>query len=72
LTGKSTIKHPHLHVGTSDPSLNYGKRHLPTGIISLPEIILSLITEFDVRPLRSDWREIPTSNTGTIQTATQD
>ncbi len=70
--GRSQIKHPHLHVGTHDPSLNYGKKHLVTGFISLPEIILCLITEFDIPPIRPDWRDILTSETGTIRTATQD
>ncbi len=42
----------------TDPNLNYGKRHLVTGHISLQKIIRCLITEFDITPLRPDWRDI--------------
>ncbi len=57
-TGPSPVRNPHLHVGMTDPNLNYGKRHLVTGHISLQKIIRCLITEFDITPLRPDWRDI--------------
>ena len=55
-----------------DPGLNYGKKQFPNYLISLSEIILCLITEFDIPPLRPDWNDILTSDTGTIQPVTQD
>jgi len=43
-----------------------------TGLISFPEIIRCLITEFDVTPLRPDWRDILRTGTDTIVTTIQD
>lgn len=71
-TGASEITHPHLHVALHDPKLGYGKKHLVTGLVSLPDVIRCLITEFDIPPLRPDWRDILTTGTGTIQPITQD
>ena len=49
--GSSSVKHPHLHVGSHDRRLAQGEKHLPTGYISFAEIIHCLITEFEIPPL---------------------
>jgi hypothetical protein len=65
--GSSSIKHPHLHAGSQDRRLAHGKKHLPTGYISLAEIIRCLITEFEAPPLRTDWADILAATPGTIE-----
>lgn len=56
----------HLHVSASldaqfdaltKREIALDKRHLTTGIVSLQAFVPMLVTEFDVRPLREDWRE---------------
>jgi hypothetical protein len=32
--------------------------HLPTGFITLADIVRLLIDEFGVEPLRADWRDV--------------
>lgn len=50
------VKFPHLHV--EHPHLK--KAHFPTSRISIEEVLRLLITDFEVRPLRSDWDTILT------------
>ncbi len=59
--------HPHMHVSASinariDAVTRRGialdKRHLVTGRVSLPAMVRMLITEFEIAPLRRDWRAI--------------
>lgn len=57
-SGSSHITHLHLHVGSNDPRLNYGKSHLPTGLISLSEVVRCLIAEFGVPSRRADWADL--------------
>jgi hypothetical protein len=64
--GTSPIKHPHIHVGTHDPRLDHGNKHLPTGPVTLEQIIHCLITEFDVPPMRTEWADILTAGHSTI------
>ncbi len=59
------VTFPHLHIGTAllaeRPTLlieDVPKAHVPTGPISLGEIVRLLIVEFGVAPLRADWMEI--------------
>ena len=70
--GLSHITTPHLHVPGGTQRVSLEKRHLVTGLISFPEIIRCLITEFDVTPLRPDWRDILRTGTDTIVTTIQD
>lgn len=48
------VKHPHLHV--EHPAFKMA--HFPTGRISLEDIVRLLVSDFGVRPLKSDWNEI--------------
>jgi hypothetical protein len=49
---------PHLHIGRGDPDLGtLAKLHVPTGRVSLEEILLFLVEDCDVKPMRKkDWR----------------
>lgn len=51
---------PHMHVRTPYPALGatLGKLHLPTGRVSFEEVILFLICELGVTPVREDWEEV--------------
>lgn len=71
-TGLSHVTTPHPHVSGGSRTVRLDKRHLVPGVVTFPDIIRHLITEFDVPPLRPDWRDILTSQTGTIRTAIQD
>ncbi len=37
--------------------ISLDKRHIVTGLVELREFVRMLITEFDVRPLRPDWKQ---------------
>jgi hypothetical protein len=63
--GPGTVTFPHLHLGaamtvgaqvSAKPDLN--KIHLPTGHVSLARIVRLAITEFGVKPIRSNWHPI--------------
>jgi hypothetical protein len=58
--GPSPVTTPHLHLGsglgTGNPQLP--KKHIPTGRISLEEVIRMAIRELGVEPLRDDWEEV--------------
>lgn len=43
---------------TQSSLIDLSKAHLPTEVISLPEVIRMTITEFGVEPLRSDWAAV--------------
>jgi hypothetical protein len=58
------VKFPHLHV--EHPTLK--KAHLPTGRISLEEVLRLLITDFGVCPLKSNRDEILTETLGKFST----
>jgi hypothetical protein len=58
--GRSPVITPHLHLGAG---AEVGRRdvadaHLPTGHITLEDVLRLAISEFGVRPLRRDWSEI--------------
>lgn len=54
------VKFPHLHV--EHPT--FKKAHLPTGRISLEEVLKVLITDFGVQPLKPNWEKILTETLG--------
>jgi len=58
--GISPVGYPHLHLKhgarIGRPELIRG--HLPTGRVSLEDVLTLVIEQFDVKPLRSDWREV--------------
>lgn len=57
--GRSPITMPHLHLGASAvtrPLL--ATAHLPTGLITLIDVIRLAIQDFGVRPLRRDWAAV--------------
>jgi hypothetical protein len=56
---------PHLHIGAInlDPGSlirpgTFHKMHVPTGYITVEDVIRLAITELSVRPLRSDWEQV--------------
>lgn len=60
--GGRRVTIPHLHVG---PGAAEGRlrpdiagAHLPTGHVSLPELIYFAIDELGIRPIRSDWTNV--------------
>lgn len=77
--GVSDVLTPHLHVpfvssvalgqmsgkGVGGRSVHLGRMHVPTGYVSLEEIVELLIEEFDVEPRRSDWLDVMTVNRAT-------
>jgi hypothetical protein len=56
--GLSPVATPHLHVRARHASIDLAKRHLPTGPVTVVAFLRSLITEFGVEPLRTDWDQI--------------
>jgi hypothetical protein len=55
--GQSSVTEPHLHLG---PGVGVGNRptaeaHLPTGSISLEDVLRLAIASYSVIPRRSDW-----------------
>lgn len=57
--GAGRIDFPHLHVGSrilSEPALT--GRHIPTGLVTVPDLIQFLVAELSVQPQRSDWRRV--------------
>lgn len=62
--GRSSITRPHLHV-RADLHVGdrwLGKVHLPTGQISLEDIIRLAIQELGAQPLRDDWEALVTQH----------
>lgn len=58
------IDFPHLHLGHGAQVRHPGfeKAHLPTGRVSLEEVLRLLIMDFAVRPLRKDWSAVLSEN----------
>lgn len=57
---------PHLHISAAlevhidalnQREIDLDKLHIPTGHVTLQDVINMLTTEFHVAPLRRDWRE---------------
>jgi hypothetical protein len=58
--GRSWVTYPHLHLyaGAEVGRDDVRKAHLPTGRITLEEVLQLAIKEFGVTPLRDNWEEI--------------
>ena len=58
--GQSPIIAPHLHIGhgamAARPEI--GDVHLPTGQVSISDILRMLIRDFSVTPRREDWESV--------------
>lgn len=63
---RSHVTTPHLHLGMGAASWRpeLAKAHLPTGRVTLEDVLLLAIQELDVPPLRGDWRTILTGDRG--------
>ena len=66
-SGASPVTLPHMHlssrIGRLDLGAGFapaalGEMHLPTGYITLADVVRLLITEFDIAPRRADWAAI--------------
>ena len=58
--GRSHIIHPHVHLGPAlaIPTSPAANAHLPTGIITLPDVLRLAITDMGVEPRRDDWERV--------------
>ena len=58
--GRSSFISQHLHIGHGAIAAReeLHTAHLPTGYVSLPDIIRLLIRDFHAAPRRSDWQSI--------------
>jgi hypothetical protein len=58
--GRSPVTWPHLHLGAGAEvgRTELASAHLPTGRVSIEEVLRLAITELGVEPLRDDWREV--------------
>ncbi len=58
--GRSPIIEPHLHIGAGARAARaeLSRAHLPTGAITLADVVALLIDGFGVRPRRADWRDV--------------
>jgi hypothetical protein len=59
-TGRSPITWPHLHLGTPIANIDLSKAHVPTGVVTLQDVVRFAIVDLGVRPLRDDWSEVLT------------
>lgn len=68
--GVSSVTEPHLHLsgrlnpldtGPRDVPIPLGEMHLPTGTVTLTQVVRLLITEFGVEPRRDDWATVLSS-----------
>lgn len=57
---RSHVTTPHLHLGIGAASWRpeLAKAHLPTGHVTLEDVLLLAIQDLGVPPLRGDWRTI--------------
>ena len=63
--GEAGIDYPHVHIGPAMSRLDAVVRpgeahkiHLPTGEVSLGEVLWLAITELEVEPRRDDWEAL--------------
>jgi hypothetical protein len=57
--GCSPITTPHLHLGSAAVTQALlADAHLPTGIVSLPDMVRLAIRDLRVRPLRRNWSQV--------------
>ncbi len=69
--GVSPITHPHMHLSTRirpiplEPvgsTYSLAAHHIPTGQITLADVVRYLIVEAGVEPRRGDWAEVLAAN----------
>lgn len=58
--GQSPVVTPHLHIGHGAMAARreISDVHLPTGLVSISDILRMLIRDFSVTPRRSDWESV--------------
>ena len=65
--GLSRVVTPHLHLSSRlrpipiEPvglTISLADHHIPTGIVTLADVVRYLIVEIGIEPRRSDWREV--------------
>ena len=59
--GDCSTDEPHMHIGVSQltsEAVITGKTHMPSGRVALESVIETLITEFNVVPIRKDWQTV--------------
>ena len=61
-TGRSPITWPHLHLGSPIANIDLSKAHVPTGMVTLQDVLRFAIVDLGVRPLRDDWYEVLTQS----------
>jgi hypothetical protein len=56
----NSAKHHHLHLGPAAQvgRVEFHRAHLPTGIVTLADVVRSAIMDFHVEPRREDWQAI--------------
>ena len=57
-TGASRVTRLHLHIGGQNRPVGLDKVHVPTGMVSLIEVLRLAIEELGVEPLRADWQAV--------------
>jgi hypothetical protein len=56
----NSVKHHHFHLGPAAEvgRAEFHRAHLPTGIVTLADVVRSAIVDFQVEPRREDWQAI--------------
>jgi hypothetical protein len=54
----TVLAYPHLHICSASGVNLLRKIHLPTGRISVEDVLQLLIEQFKVRPIRQDWQKV--------------
>ncbi len=65
---RNSVDFPHMHLGagTGMARRELFRAHLPTGRITLEDMVRLTIIEFGVQPYRDDWREVLAANEGQL------
>lgn len=61
--GRSNATYPHLHLGEGP----LAHAHIPTGFVTLPDVVRLAIGGLSVRPRRSDWDNVLTQTLGALE-----
>ena len=58
--GPSPVTTPHLHLGSRlvRPGLPFAGVHLPSGFVTLADVLRTVIAELGVKPRRGDWEAV--------------
>lgn len=56
--GISPITTPHLHLAGTLGGIDLSKAHLPTGLVTLQDVLRFAIADLGVLPLRNDWSAV--------------